>query len=117
MSLTVTGIADCRAMLGPSQWLRGYQLQPGVSDYVTGGYVIQAGAGDMGFLFGAWVMAVDNAEGIAYNINFVFAAGAFGTTPIPQTSIKMMFTQPSFSGTGANNEIPNGTNLTGVYVW
>ena len=123
MALTITHIPECDAMLGPAQRMRGYQLKPGTSDYVTGGYPITAGVGgtnNLGgfeFLFGAWVIAVDNAEAIAYNIEFVFAAGAFATTPVPQSTIYMMFTQPTFSGTGANNEIPVGTNLSGVYVW
>jgi len=112
MSLKVTGIADCRAVLGPSQNMRAYQLQPGTSDYVTGGYPITAAQVDMQYLFGAWVIACDNAEAIAYAAYFVLAAGAFGTTPKPQTSIKLLVTIPSFSGTGRNQEILPGTDLS-----
>jgi hypothetical protein len=124
MALTITRIPDCRAALGPSQNLIGFQLTPAAGDtYPTGGYVLTAGGGgtnnlgEFEFIFGAWQIACDHQIAIAYETNFVLASGAFGSVPAPQTSINMLLTQPYFSGTGANNEIPNGTNLSGAYWW
>ena len=117
MALTITGIPDCRAALGPSQMARAYQLAPGTSDYVTGGYVINAAQVDLEFLFGAWKIAVDNQFAVAYGSEFVLPAGSFGTTPKPSKTINLLVTQPNFSGAGRNEEILPGTNLSGVYWW
>lgn len=117
MALTITGIPDCRALLGESNWLRGYQLAPGTSDYTTGGYVINAKQVDLYRIFGAYIIAVDDQFAVTYNSYFVLGAGAFGTTPQPQTSINLLVTQPNFSGAGRNEEILPGTNLSGVYWW
>ena len=91
MSLTITGIPDCKAVLGPSQYLKGYQLQPGSADYPSGGYVIPGSlatgtsvtgsfAGE--FAYGAWEIA-SNAAGSLYGLSFIPASGSFGTTACP----------------------------------
>ena len=85
MAIKVTGIGDCRAMLGPSQWLRAYELD-GDNSYPTGGWPITATQVDLEFIFGAWIIAW-NAASALYLSQFVQVAGAFGTTTAPQTSI------------------------------
>ena len=114
MALTITGVADCRAVLGPSQSLRTYQLAPGVSDYVTGGYPITAASVDMVEVFGAWIIA-RNAAAEIFEAQFILAAGAFGTAPSPQTTIYLRVLEVvSSSGSYYEfGEVANGYNLTG----
>ena len=113
MALTITGVPDCRAMLGPSQWLRTYQLSPGVSDYVAGGYPITAASVDMVDLFGAWIIAQNAAAEHLYPV-FVLPAAAFGTTPTPQATIYLEVKEVVSSGAiYAFSEITVGTNISG----
>src|ERR1035438_4608612 len=122
MALTITGVPDCRAMLGPSQWLRTYQLSPGISDYVAGGYPITAASVDMVELFGAWIIAQNAAAEHLYPV-FVLPAAAFGPippltpSPIPQTTIYLEVKETISSGAiYAFSEITVGTNISG-FVW
>ena len=100
MSLTITPIADCKAVLGMSQYLRGYQLQPGSADYPSGGYVIPGslatgtsvtGSFEGEFAYGAWETA-SNAAGSLYGLSFIPASGSFGTIPGPSTTLIMLVT-------------------------
>ena len=113
MALTITGVPDCRAMLGPSQWLRAYQLAPGVSDYPAGGYPITAAQVDLSFLFGAWIIAQNSAAEHLYPV-FLFPAAAFGTTPTPQQTIYLEVKEIIASGAiYAFAELTAGTNISG----
>jgi hypothetical protein len=105
MALTITGIPDCKAQLGFSQFARGAQLQPGASDYPLGGYVIPNGLGvganvnvtgsfEGEFAYGAIPLAA-NAAAAAYNVDFVPASGSFGTTPAPSTTLTMIVSLPA----------------------
>ena len=100
MSLTITGIPDCKAVLGPSQYLKGYQLQPGTADYPAGGYVIPGslatgsnvtGSFEGEFAYGAWETA-SNAAGSLYGLSFIPASGSFGTIPGPSSTLTMLVT-------------------------
>ena len=102
MSLTVTGIPDCKAQIGFSQFERGVQLQPGASDYPSGGYVIPNGLGvgananvtgsfEGEFAYGAWIIAA-NAVAAGFGVDFVLPSGSFGATPAPGTSLTMIVT-------------------------
>ena len=104
MALTITGVPDCRANLGPSQSDRAYQLQPALSDYVTSGYPINATQVDLYNLYGAWVIA-ENAAATAYDACFVQAA--FPANPVGQTQLKMLVT---VKATGA--QVANGADLS-----
>ena len=98
--LTITPIADCKAVLGQSQYLRGYQLQPGSADYPSGGYVIPGslatgssvtGSFEGEFAYGAWETAA-NSAGSLYGLSFVPATSSFATTPSPSTTMTMLVT-------------------------
>jgi hypothetical protein len=104
MALTITSIPDCKAPLGPSQYAKGVQLQPGSADYPAGGYVIPNSLGvganssvtgffEGEFTYGAWIMS-GNAASSEYGVEFVLPSGSFGTTPAPGTSLTMIVTQP-----------------------
>jgi hypothetical protein len=112
MALTITGVEDCRANLGPSQQLRAYQLQPAASDYPTGGYVINATQIALSWLYGAVQIAV-NAAGALYLAQFVLPSGSFGTTPAPGTSGNLIVAYSTGSA-AAFTQVPNGTDLSGV---
>ncbi len=107
MSLTVTSVPDCRAVLGPSQFAKGVQLQPGTADYPSGGYVIPnslgvganasvTGAFEGQFAYGAWIMS-GNAAAAQYGVDFALPSGSFGTTPGPSTKLTMIVTLPASS--------------------
>lgn len=98
MSLTITGIPDCKAQLGISQYGEGYQLQPGTADYPSGGYVIPGSLSSSSnvigsfrgeYAFGAWIMAA-NAAASQYAVEFIPASGSFGTTPGPSSTLTMI---------------------------
>jgi hypothetical protein len=112
MALTITGVADCRASLGPSQELRAYQLQPAANDYPTGGYIINATQIALSWLYGGVQIAV-NAAGALYLAQFVLPSGSFGTIPAPATSGNLIVSY-STSGGGAFTQVPNATDLSGV---
>ena len=92
MTLTITGVPDCRAVLGPSQSLRAYQCTPGTSDYPSSGYVVQASQIDMQYIFGAAVIA-QNAAAALYAVKPVLPSSSFGSNPAPGTSILLEVTQ------------------------
>jgi hypothetical protein len=113
MSLTITGIPDCKAPLGPSQFLKGYQLQPGTADYPSGGYIIPGslatgtsvtGGFEGEYAYGAWISAA-NAAGAQYGVSFLPDSGSFGTTPAPSPHLTMIVTLP---GTSAAPGTPLG---------
>lgn len=98
MSLTITGVPDCKAPLAFSQALHGYQLQPGTADYPSGGYVIPGALNTSTtaignfhgeFAYGGWIIAA-NAVGAQYTPVFELPNGSFGTTPAPATSLTMI---------------------------
>lgn len=102
MSLTITGIPDCKAPLAMSQFLKGYQLQPGTADYPSGGYVIpgsnSTGSGVTGsfegaYGYGAWIMAA-NLAASQYGVAFLPDSGSFGSTPAPSPHLTMIVTLP-----------------------
>ena len=118
MSLTITGIPDCRASLGPSQDLKAYQLQPGTADYPSGGYPILlspvSGAQiSIAALYGAWIIG-GNSAAASYDPHFVFPAAVFGTNPGPalgaaSQTVYMKILQPP---TGNQSAITTGTSAT-----
>ena len=114
MALTITGVEDCRAVLGPSQDLRAYQLAPGVSDYPTGGYIITAQNVGMSLLYGAFIIA-RNAAAEIFEAQFILAGAAFGTRPQPQSSIALRVLEVATSSGSYYEfaEVANGYNLTG----
>lgn len=114
MSLTITGVPDCRANLGPSQELKAYQLQPGTADYPSGGYPIYGALATtpsitIEFIYGAWIIG-GNATGASYDPQFVLPASSFGTTPMPATQINMKIMQAPVDWTQA--VITSGTAVT-----
>ena len=122
MALKITGVPECRALLGPSQWLRAYDLAPGISDYPAGGYPITADSVELSQLFGAWIIGQNAAAEHLYPV-FVLPAAAFGPippltpNPIPQTTIYLEVKETISSGAiYAFSEITVGTNING-FVW
>jgi hypothetical protein len=113
MALGTKHIPEFDAVLGPAQRQRGYQFQPGASDYPTLGYVITAASLGYQFIFGAWVVGM-NAAGDAYLAQIVFPAGSFGAPPKPATSFNFVVEIPLFSGTGSFVEVANATDLSSV---
>jgi hypothetical protein len=109
MALTIVGIQDCRASLGPSQALRGYQVQPGVSDYPSSGYPIMAASVDLDYLYGAVVIA-SNAAAALYTPKFIqsgIVAGAtVGSNPAPAPSTSLLM-----EVVAADVQVSVGTNL------
>lgn len=117
MSLTLKHIPEYHVPDGPSMLRRGYQLAPGTSDYVAGGYVVKASDVGMTFLYGAVVIA-QNSVADSYFMEFDLASAAFtGTDPLPQTQIKCPVKIPVISGSGLMVEVAVGTNLTGAFWW
>ena len=114
MALGKIHVPELDAVLGPSQRDRGYQLTPGVSDYVTGGYPILASDVGMVAVFGAWIIAM-NAAAEIFQPAFILAAGAFGSAPSPQSTIYLRVLEVvSSSGSYYEfGEVANGYNLTG----
>jgi hypothetical protein len=109
MALAQTGIPDNRAELGPSNNLRTYQYAAGVSDYVTGGYPINASAVDLSQIFNAWKVG-QNAASSAYIEQIVFPASSY-TNAGPATQVLLKILNAT---TGL--EVANGFNLTGC-IW
>ena len=99
MSLTITEVLDGAVPLGESNAIRTYQLSPGVSDYVTGGYQVTAAQLGLTRIFGAHVIA-KNASGAPYGTGVVFPAGSFGTIPTPATSVNLLVTQSAAGSVG-----------------
>jgi hypothetical protein len=106
MALLITGVPDCRAALGPSQWDRAYDLVPGAaSDYPSSGYPITAGNVDLGELYGAFVIGT-NAAGALYAAKFVLpSADIGGSSPQPSPTLLMEVTV-------ADVQVATGTDLS-----
>jgi len=102
MALTITGVPDIKYVLGESGRAQAYLLQPGASDYVTGGYPITASAVELGKLVGADLLMV-SGTGASYNVNFV------GTAPLtnPQTTLNMVVLSGS-------TQVAASTDLSGA---
>ena len=94
-----------------------YIIQPGSSDYPTGGYALSALNARLKYIHGAQVVAC-NAAAAVYVAQPIFAAGFFSTTlPAPQTSIKLMVLQSAgFTPAGTNSaptiSVGSGTPAT-----
>lgn len=102
MALTITKVPDSQAALGPSQFAQSFQLQPALSDYPSGGYVITAAQLGLGNLYGAWKISA-NAAAAAYGIDFVLPT--YPATPQAQASINAFVTS-------AGSQVANGTDLS-----
>jgi len=116
MSLAKKWIPEYRVPDGPSMLRTGYQLEPGTSDYPSGGYPIKASDVDLVRLYGARVLAMNDAAD-AYLVQFDFASGAFADPPVPQTTIYMTVKIPVISGLGHFVEVSAVTDLSGCYWW
>jgi len=112
MALTLTRIPDCQQSAGPSQVEVGFQLQPGASDYPSGGYVIPGAlatgtgvSGNFGaeFTYGVQLIA-SNAAGAAFVPEFILPAGSFGSNPAPSQTVTMAVALSE----GASPAIPLG---------
>ena len=86
MALTLTHIPEFVQAIGPSQYVRGYNLAPGVSDYPAGGYPITAASVGLTYLFGAYIVT-QNAASQIYLAQFQFTTGFSNTNPQPQATI------------------------------
>jgi len=87
MALTITKVPDITYYLGESGVQRAYNLQPGASDYVPGGYPITASAVELGKLIGAQLLLV-SGTGAGYTASFVAQATPLATNPY-QTQINL----------------------------
>jgi hypothetical protein len=99
MSLTITEVLDGAVPLGESNSIRTYQLTPGVSDYVAGGYPITAAQLGLTRLYGAHIIA-KNSSGLPYGTGITFPSSSFGAIPTPATSINLSITQQGGGGVG-----------------
>lgn len=100
MALAITAVPDIKYVWGESGRAQAFQLQPGTSDYVTGGYPITSSQVELGLLVGA-TMLLTNAAGALYDAEFV----AVAPLKNPQTSIKLLVSQ-------AGVQVANGANLS-----
>lgn len=107
MALNITAVPDCQSAMGPSQFAKAFQLEPGaISDYPAGGYQINASALGLGNLYGAWKISA-NAAAAAYGVDFVLPS--YPATPEAQASINLYVTS-------GGNQVAANTNLSGC-VW
>jgi hypothetical protein len=102
MALLISKIPDITYYLGESGVERGYALQPGASDYVTGGYPITASAVELGKLVGASILCT-SGTGATYNAEFL------GTAPLttPQTQLNLVISSGS-------TQVAASTDLSGA---
>ncbi len=105
MALTITKVPDAKAALGISQYEELFQIQPGTSDYPTGGYSITAAALGLGSLYGLWEVA-GNAAAAAYALKPVLGASSFGSNPQPATSLNLEVTS-------GDTQLSANTNIAG----
>ena len=112
MALTLKEIPDSRQYLGPSMQSCIFSAAPGTSDYVSGGYVINASAIGLKGIIGGVIIGA-NAAALGYVPAIIIAqTGALASL----TSAKL---QISVTGTAANNplnDVAGSGNLTGM-VW
>jgi hypothetical protein len=85
-------------------------IQPGVSDYVTGGYILSAINARLTHFTGAIVVGA-NAAANAYDPVILFPATSFGVGLAPTPSLTIAF-QLLVATTGV--EVANAFNLTGT---
>lgn len=109
MALAVKHFPDIDYRLGQSGIKKIFQLQPGTSDYTTGGYSLTAAQFELGYLAGATICG-SNAAGALYEAKPVFPSTSFNQgpnsdTPAPSTTFKLLVEL-------AGVEVANGTNLT-----
>lgn len=112
MALTTPypSMPESRAYYGIGQMSDIILIQPGVSDYTTGGYILTAIAARMTHFIGATVVGM-NAAANAYYVDIIFPATSFGVglAPTPATSIAFqIFVAATVT------EVANGFNLTGT---
>lgn len=112
MALTLKEIPDSRQYLGPSLTSCMYSAAAGTSDYVTGGYVINATSVALGHLIGGTVIG-GNAASLGYVPEIIVAqTGVLAGL----SSVKL---QISVTGTASGNPLADaasGANLTGM-IW
>jgi hypothetical protein len=101
---------ESRAYYGIGQMSDTMLIQPGVSDYTTGGYILSAINLRMTHMIGAYVVGC-NAAANLYNVFILFPATSFGVglAPTPAVSIAFQIFVESTS-----TEVANGFNLTGT---
>lgn len=107
MALTITKVPDAKAFLGPSQFEEVFQIQPGTSDYPTGGYAITADELGLGSLYGGWTVG-RNAAAALFEAKVVLPAGSFGANPQPASSINLEVTVADVQQ-GANTNLASCT--------
>lgn len=115
MALTITHVPDARWVWGESGWASVHTIAPGVSDYVTGGYVIGAGgvavAGIKNF-FGAWIIGANaTALGIGSIPEFLVANTSPAKASVTSLNLWMLSTAAAPAV-----QLANGSNLTGS-IW
>jgi hypothetical protein len=102
MALTISAMPDIKYVLGESGRAQGFVMQPGASDYVTGGYPITASQVELGKLIGADLL-MTSGTGASYSVEFV------GTAPLnqPQTQLNMVVLSGS-------TQVSASTDLSGA---
>lgn len=115
MSLAITEVPDIKYNLGQSGLLYEFQLQPGTADYPAGGYPIPASAVLMGNIASA-VICGQNLASVFYQASFVFPSGSFGATPSPASSINLVVTAPTITGTVIGPGPVSATTSTAIGV-
>ena len=118
MALTLTHIPEFVQAIGPSQYVRGYNLAPGVSDYPAGGYPITAASVGLTYLFGAYIVT-QNAASQIFLAQFQFTTGFSNTNPQPQATIylKVLEVNTSSGAYYQFGEVATNSNLTGFAYW
>lgn len=104
MALTITPIPDGEAHLGVGYVKKLFSLQPGLSDYPTGGYPITAAELGLGNLFGGDQIGV-NTAGELYATNVVLSG--YPTTAAPDSTV-------FFEVNSGASQVSAGTNLNAV---
>jgi hypothetical protein len=101
MALTITPVPDSEVALGPSRFNKQFQVQPGLSDYPSGGYPLVGSALGLGNLWGA-ERENGNIASAAYGVTFVLST--YPTIPAPCPAMFMVVTS-------SGSQVAGNTNL------
>jgi hypothetical protein len=109
ITIPLPEVPESRVYQGIGSQLAIFLINPGVSDYVTGGYVLNAALFGMTHITGADIVAMNAIAASTYNAIIVFPATYFPAPPaLPAPATSINFLVQSAFGT----EVINGFNLT-----
>jgi len=125
LTLPLPEVQGSRIAIGPGIWEATFQIIPGVSDYVTNGYVLSALAlrcYSPNGIMAAWVSGCNATAQVYFPAPTLALATIASTTTTPaagfegysQVLFAVLWTGPALSGVLA--QVGSGQNLTGC-IW